>query len=115
MPTSRHEPPDGARLPLRVNPIKCAAFGFCAEYAPELFELDEWGYAWLHTPDVPEDLARLAEEAAALCPVRAIYLRRVAREAARAVGATTTPSQAGDRRAATTVARQAPSEPRRHG
>ena len=59
---------------LRVNPIRCAAFGFCAEYAPEFFTLDEWGYAWLRTPDVPEGLEHVAAQAAALCPVRAIYL-----------------------------------------
>ena len=59
---------------LRVNPILCEAFGFCAEYAPELFALDEWGYAWPHQRDVPGAQEPLAEEAARLCPTRAIIL-----------------------------------------
>lgn len=64
----------GSGMRLRVNPIACAAFGFCAEYAPELFALDEWGYAWLQRTDVPPALADLAQEAARLCPKRAILL-----------------------------------------
>jgi ferredoxin len=64
--------PTAARL--RVNPIRCTAFGFCAEYAPELFALDEWGYAWPHGREIPADLETLAREAAALCPTRAILV-----------------------------------------
>ena len=59
---------------LRVNPILCEAFGFCAEYAPELFALDEWGYAWPHSREVPAVLEELAREAARLCPTRAILI-----------------------------------------
>ena len=29
---------------MRVNPILCDGFGHCAELAPELVHLDEWGY-----------------------------------------------------------------------
>jgi len=29
---------------LRVDPVACDAFGHCAELAPELIALDEWGY-----------------------------------------------------------------------
>ena len=64
-------PPAGR---LRVNPIRCTAFGFCAEYAPELFALDEWGYAWPHGREISADLEALAREAAALCPTRAILV-----------------------------------------
>lgn len=63
-----------SRLRLRVNPIRCAAFGFCAEYAPELFALDDWGYAWLQSQETPGELELLAQEAVALCPTRAILL-----------------------------------------
>ena len=63
-----------SHLRLRVNPIRCAAFGFCAEYAPELFGLDDWGYAWLQALEVPLELDALAREAAALCPTQAILL-----------------------------------------
>jgi len=64
--------PPAARL--RSNPIRCEAFGFCAEYAPELFALDEWGYAWPHGREVPAALEELAREAARLCPTRAILV-----------------------------------------
>ena len=67
-----------SRLRLRVNPIRCAAFGFCGEYAPELFGLDDWGYAWLQSREVPVDLESLAREAAALCPTQAIVVEAVA-------------------------------------
>lgn len=78
------KPPAPSRLRLRVNPIRCAAFGFCAEYAPELFGLDEWGYAWLHRQEVPPELETLAQEAAALCPTRAILVESLRSSAAAA-------------------------------
>jgi ferredoxin len=65
------------RSRLRVDPLRCTAFGFCAEFAPELFALDDWGYAWLRRPDVPPQDEGLAREAAKLCPKRAILLETV--------------------------------------
>ena len=35
---------------LRVDPIMCDGFGHCAELAPELVALDEWGYPILREP-----------------------------------------------------------------
>lgn len=66
-------------LRVRIDPIRCAAFGFCAEYAPELFDLDDWGYAWLRASGqaVPPELEALARDAARLCPRRAILLETV--------------------------------------
>ena len=29
---------------LKVNPILCDGFGHCHELAPELVDVDEWGY-----------------------------------------------------------------------
>lgn len=70
-------PPEAAvRLRLRVNPIRCTAFGFCAEYAPELFDLDEWGYAMLRADVIAPERAALAREASRLCPTQAILLER---------------------------------------
>lgn len=67
------------QLRVRIDPIRCAAFGFCAEYAPELFDLDDWGYAWLRESgqEVPPELENLARDAARLCPRRAILLETV--------------------------------------
>ena len=66
----------GGTLRLRVNPIPCAAFGYCAEYAPELFGLDEWGYPRVYRQDLAPEQEALAREASRRCPVRAIFLER---------------------------------------
>ena len=29
---------------VRVNPIRCDAYGMCAELLPERITLDDWGY-----------------------------------------------------------------------
>lgn len=71
----RGDPPP--RLRLRVNPIRCTAFGFCGEYCPELFALDDWGYAWPRGRDVPAGHEALAIEAARLCPTNAIVLETI--------------------------------------
>ncbi len=76
MPSARPDirVPEGARL--RVNAIRCQAFGFCADYAPELFGLDEWGYPVVHRREIPAEQLALAYEAARRCPVRAILLEQ---------------------------------------
>jgi ferredoxin len=66
------------RLRVRVDPIRCTAFGFCAEFCPELFDLDDWGYAWLKERDVDGAAARLVRETARRCPRRAILVEEVA-------------------------------------
>ena len=33
-----------AGLRLRVDPVACDAYGFCAELLPERITVDEWGY-----------------------------------------------------------------------
>ena len=71
------EPPARRTVRVRVNPIRCTAFGFCAEFAPELFTLDDWGYAWLRDPLASGPLADVAVEAARLCPTNAIVLEEV--------------------------------------
>jgi ferredoxin len=35
---------DGTRLRLRVDPVACDTYGYCAELLPERITLDEWGY-----------------------------------------------------------------------
>ena len=67
------------RLRVRVDPIRCTAFGFCAEFCPEHFALDDWGYAWLQADEVDGAAARLVRETARLCPRRAITVEEIAR------------------------------------
>lgn len=61
---------------LRLDPIRCDAYGHCAELLPELIELDEWGYPILSDADVPELLRRDAARAVAACPRLALRLER---------------------------------------
>jgi len=60
---------------MRVDPIACRAHGLCAEMAPELIELDEWGYPILvGTAEVPRQLRMRAKAAARQCPTLALHL-----------------------------------------
>lgn len=34
-------------MKIKLDRTKCDGFGFCAKWAPETFDLDEWGYASL--------------------------------------------------------------------
>ena len=65
---------------LRVNPIRCDAYGHCAELLPELITLDEWGYPIIREGPVPDALEREASRAVALCPRLALVLERRARQ-----------------------------------
>jgi len=59
---------------LKVDPIACDAFGYCAELLPELVALDEWGYPVVGDRPVPSALVALAADAARQCPRRALLL-----------------------------------------
>ena len=63
---------------LRVDPVACDAYGYCAELLPERISLDEWGYPIVDGTPVDADLVTLATRAAAECPRRAILLETVA-------------------------------------
>jgi ferredoxin len=59
---------------LRVDPIRCDGFGHCAELAPELVVLDEWGYPILTEKPLSPRERRLAEDAMLQCPRKALFL-----------------------------------------
>ena len=61
---------------LRVNPIRCAAHGMCAELLPERIRLDDWGYPLIADPDVPDAVLEHARRAVAACPTLALLLDR---------------------------------------
>jgi ferredoxin len=62
---------------LRVDPTACTGHGLCAELAPELVALDEWGYPIVPDRPVPRALDRAARRAVADCPALALALARV--------------------------------------
>jgi ferredoxin len=59
---------------LRVDPIACDAFGYCAELVPELVTLDDWGYPIVVDRDIPPALLAAVRSAVAACPRRALTL-----------------------------------------
>ena len=61
---------------LRVNPIRCDAYGHCAELLPELITLDEWGYPIVADAPVPRRLEGDARRAVSLCPRLALLLEQ---------------------------------------
>ena len=63
---------------LRVDPTACTGHGLCAELAPELVTLDEWGYPIVTDRLVPRGLDRTARRAVTDCPALALALTRVA-------------------------------------
>jgi ferredoxin len=63
-----------SELHVRVDPVACDAFGYCAELLPELVTLDEWGYPIVSDRAVPTALLELARRAVAECPRRALSL-----------------------------------------
>lgn len=63
---------------LRVNPLLCKAAGFCAEIAPELVALDEWGYPIIDRHPLGHGEAALhARRAIAVCPRQALRLEPI--------------------------------------
>jgi len=64
---------------LRVNPILCDGFGHCHELAPELVQVDEWGYPIIHdelTPTSELTLLKSARLAVRGCPRQALRIER---------------------------------------
>jgi ferredoxin len=62
---------------LRVDPIMCDGFGHCAELAPELVVLDEWGYPILSEKHLSPRERKLAQDAVLQCPRKALFLEDV--------------------------------------
>ncbi len=66
---------------LVLDPIRCDAYGHCAELAPELIQLDQWGYPVLAEEAVRGRLLDNAREAVVACPRLALRLERARAEA----------------------------------
>jgi ferredoxin len=62
-------------LRITIDPVACAAYGYCAEILPEAISVDEWGYPIIDDRPLPAELVALAKRAARDCPKRAIMLR----------------------------------------
>ena len=57
-----------------VDLPKCCGYKLCAEICPEVYKLDEQGFAYVDSDRVPLGLEAKAKEGADICPERAIYV-----------------------------------------
>ncbi|MCQ0022072.1 ferredoxin [Streptomyces somaliensis DSM 40738] len=89
--TAQHEAPStaaGEALEVWIDQDLCTGDGICAQYAPEVFELDVDGLAYVKGPDdellqepgaaapVPLPLLRDVADSAKECPGDCIHVRR---------------------------------------
>jgi ferredoxin len=62
-------------MKIAVDAAACQAYGLCADEAPDLVDLDDFGYsAVIGDGEVPADREDAARAAADICPVKALRL-----------------------------------------
>ena len=65
---------------LVLNPVLCEGRGMCRDAAPDLIELDEWGFPLLPGGRLRADLSRrqltAARDATEACPALALHIER---------------------------------------
>lgn len=59
---------------VEIDRAKCCGYALCAEACPEVYGLDESGFAVANVDEVPADLLERARQGAAACPEQAIRL-----------------------------------------
>jgi ferredoxin len=64
------------RRRLRVNPILCDGYGYCAEIVPELISKDDWGFPIVSSEAIDGDeQLSFARRAVATCPRLALIIQ----------------------------------------
>lgn len=64
-------------MDVRIDLARCKAHKTCNEICPEVYRLDEWGYAFVEAATVPADLEEAALRGALSCPEEAIIVEGV--------------------------------------
>jgi len=63
-------------MKLVLDSTACQGYGLCQQAAPDLVDLDDWGYAGLVGDGaVPGDRGDHAHEAAQVCPAKALRVQ----------------------------------------
>ncbi|MFD4605484.1 ferredoxin [Streptomyces sp. NPDC058464] len=62
-------------MKITIESSSCSGHARCAAAAPQLFRLDDDGYALPLDGDVPQGLEQAARDGATACPERAITVR----------------------------------------
>jgi ferredoxin len=66
---------------LRVDPVKCTGYGYCAEIVPELVGVDDWGFPIVSmAPMADDNVLGLARRAVATCPRLALIIEETEAE-----------------------------------
>ncbi|MFJ6758634.1 MULTISPECIES: ferredoxin [unclassified Streptomyces] len=63
-------------MKLLLDSTRCQGYGLCQEHAPELVELDEWGYAKVIAVAVPSGTEEAARACAESCPNSALRVEK---------------------------------------
>lgn len=62
-------------MKLAVDASVCQAYGLCEDEAPDLVDLDDFGYSAVKGDgEVPPDREQAAQAAVDMCPVKALRL-----------------------------------------
>ena len=61
-------------MKVHINPDACAGHGQCAVHGPDVYTLDDFGYAQQLDDQVPAQFVDQASRGAAACPEQAIAL-----------------------------------------
>jgi ferredoxin len=64
----------GNRLYVKVIDAKCCGYSMCAAACPEVYKLDDAGFAYVEQPLAPEGLEDKVREGARACPEKAIVV-----------------------------------------
>jgi ferredoxin len=64
----------GTRLYVKILEDKCCGYSLCAGMSPDVYELDDGGFAFVKEALVPDALEDKARKGARACPERAIVL-----------------------------------------
>jgi ferredoxin len=65
---------------LRVDWILCDGYSLCADFIPEVIDLDEWGYPIIQPGPIHPSLLKDARKAVDSCPMRALILEPIPSE-----------------------------------
>jgi ferredoxin len=58
---------------LSIDPVACDGLGMCAHQAPDVIELDPWGYPVISQEQLEGAQADQAQHAIRACPRKALY------------------------------------------
>lgn len=71
-----------AEARLRIDPVACDGIGLCALLAPDVIDLDRWGFPVVERRDLTPGEVPAARGAVRACPRRALWLESVTNLAA---------------------------------